>query len=120
MLREALAKGVDRAIHIADANFSSLSGANVARLIVDATKEERFDLVLTGLQSDDVGAAQVGVIIAELLGCAHGTIVLKIDKNELSIRIKRELEGGFYQFVDLSLPAVSRFNQEATSFVFLL
>jgi electron transfer flavoprotein beta subunit len=106
VLRDALAKGVDRAIHIEDSRFARLSGENVARLIVDVTREEKVDLVLTGLQSDDVGAAQVGVIVAELLGWAHGTIVLKIEKNELGLRIKRELEGGFYQFVNLPLPAV--------------
>ncbi len=106
VLRDALAKGVDRAIHLSDPRFASLSGINIARLIVEATREEKFDLILTGLQSDDVGAAQVGVMMAELLGWAHGTIVLQVDKNDEGLRIKRELEGGFYQFVDLTLPAV--------------
>ncbi len=106
VLRDALAKGVDRAVHIADPRFANLSGTNVARLLVEATREEQFDLVLTGLQSDDVGAAQVGVTMAELLGWAHATIVLNIEKNESGLRIKRELEGGFYQYVNLQLPAV--------------
>jgi len=106
VLREALAKGADRAIHLDDAAFVGLDALNVARAIAAAVKDEAFDLIFTGLQSDDYGYAQTGVILAELLGWPHATIIMQIEKQEGGIRVKRELEAGFFQFVDMPLPAV--------------
>ncbi len=106
VLREALAKGADRAIHLEDDRFAHLDSYNVARAIGAAIKDEQFDLVFTGLQSDDFGAAQTGVILAELLGWPHATIIMQIEKADGGIRVKRELEAGYFQFVDMPLPAV--------------
>ena len=106
VLREALAKGADRAIHLEDDRFVIMDAYNVARAIAAAIKDEQFDLVFTGLQSDDYGAAQTGVILAELLGWPHATIIMQIEKSDAGIRVKRELEAGYFQFVDMPLPAV--------------
>ena len=106
VLREALAKGADRAIHLEGDGFVGLDAYNTARAIASAIKDEKFDLVFTGLQSDDYGFAQTGVILAEILGWPHATIIMQIEKNEGGIRVKRELEAGFFQFVDMPLPAV--------------
>ncbi|MGP8248311.1 MAG: electron transfer flavoprotein subunit beta/FixA family protein, partial [Bryobacteraceae bacterium] len=73
-IREALAKGCDRAIHIED-ELASADPLVTARLLAAALAGEKPDLVLTGLQSDDLGFGQTGVILAELLGVAHATIV---------------------------------------------
>src|SRR6185503_7740972 len=69
-------------------------------------KDERFDLILTGLQSDDHGFAQTGVIIAERLEVSHATIVMDVQVEGASLRVKRELEGGWFQWVAMPLPAV--------------
>ena len=106
VLREALAKGADRAIHLEDAGFVGLDAFNTARAFAAAIKDERFDLIFTGLQSDDYGFAQTGVILAELLGWPHATIIMHIEKKESGIRVKRELEAGFFQYVDMPIPAV--------------
>ena len=106
VLREALAKGADRAIHLEGDGFVGLDAYNTARAIAAAIKDEKFDLIFTGLQSDDYGFAQTGVILAEILGWPHATIIMQIEKNEGGIRVKRELEAGFFQFVDMPLPAV--------------
>jgi electron transfer flavoprotein beta subunit len=106
VLREALAKGADRAIHLEDDRFVNLDSYNVARAIAAAIKDEQFDLIFTGLQSDDYGAAQTGVILAELLGWPHATIIMQIEKSDSGIRVKRELEAGYFQFVDMPLPSV--------------
>jgi len=106
VLREALAKGADRAIHLEDDQFVGLDAFNTARAIAAAIKDEKFDLIFTGLQSDDYGYAQTGVILAELLGWPHATIIMQIEKTGEGIRVKRELEAGFFQFVDMPLPAV--------------
>jgi electron transfer flavoprotein beta subunit len=106
VLREALAKGADRAIHLEDSAFANLDAFNMAKAIAAAMAGEQFDLVFTGLQSDDYGFAQTGVILAELLGWPHSTIIMQIEKQDGAIRVKRELEGGYFQYVTLPLPAV--------------
>src|SRR5271169_3367528 len=106
VLREALAKGADRAIHLEGDAFVGLDGFNTAKAFAAAINDENFDLIFTGLQSDDYGFAQTGVVLAELLGWTHATIIMQIEKNDTGIRVKRELEAGYFQFVDLPLPAV--------------
>jgi electron transfer flavoprotein beta subunit len=105
-LREALAKGADRAIHLEDESFATMDGINTARAIAAAIADEKFDLIFTGLQSDDYGFAQTGVLLAELLGVPHATIIIGIEKTDTGVRLKRELESGFYQFLDMPLPSV--------------
>jgi electron transfer flavoprotein beta subunit len=106
VLREALAKGADRAIHLEDNAFVGLDAYNTARAFAAAIKDEKFDLIFTGLQSDDYGYAQTGVILAELLGWPHATIIMQIEKQDGGVRVKRELEAGYFQYVDMPLPAV--------------
>ena len=106
VLREALAKGADRAVHLEDPGFVGFDAFNTARAIAAAIKDEKFDLIFTGLQSDDYGYAQTGVILAELLGWSHATIIMQIEKSDSGIKVKRELEAGYFQFVDMPLPAV--------------
>jgi len=106
VLREALAKGADRAIHLEDNAFVGFDAFNTAKAFAAAIKDESFDLIFTGLQSDDYGYAQTGVILAELLGWPHATIIMQIEKTDAGIKVKRELEAGFFQFVDMPLPAV--------------
>jgi electron transfer flavoprotein beta subunit len=106
VLREGLAKGADRAIYLEDNAFVSLDAYNLARALAAAIKDEQLDLIFTGLQSDDYGFAQTGVILAELLGWPHATIIMQIEKTDGGVRVKRELEAGYFQFVDMPLPAV--------------
>ena len=106
VLREALAKGADRAIHLEDDRFVRLDSANTARALAAAVDGENFDLIVTGLQSDDYGAAQTGVLLAEILGRPHATIIIGIEKTGEGLHLKRELEAGHYQFIDMPLPAV--------------
>jgi electron transfer flavoprotein beta subunit len=106
VLREALAKGADRAIHLEDPAFVTLDAANIARAFAAAIKDEKFDLIFTGLQSDDFGFAQTGVILSELLGWPHATIIMQIEKSAAGIKVKRELEAGYFQYVEMPLPAV--------------
>src|SRR5437763_1192812 len=105
-IREALAKGADRAIHIEDENLRALDPLSVARFMAKAVAEEKPDLILTGLQSDDLGYGQTGVILAELMGLPHGTIIMQVEVEGGSIRVKRELEDGWFQHVEMPLPAL--------------
>jgi electron transfer flavoprotein beta subunit len=105
-IREALAKGADRAIHVQLDNSSILDPLITARLLANAIGSERPDLILTGLQSDDLGYGQTGVILAELMGWPHATIVMEAEVDGANIRVKRELEDGWFQHLTLPLPAV--------------
>jgi electron transfer flavoprotein beta subunit len=105
-IREALAKGADRAIHIEEDNLGAYDPLAAARLLAAALKAEAPDLILTGLQSDDLGYGQTGVILAELLGLPHATIIMQVELQGGGIRVKRELEDGWFQHVEMPLPAL--------------
>jgi electron transfer flavoprotein beta subunit len=105
-IREALAKGADRAIHIEEENLTAFDTLGVAQLLAKAAEAEKPDLILTGLQSDDLGYGQTGVVMAELLGLPHGTIIMAVEIIDGGIRVKRELEDGWFQNVEMPLPAI--------------
>jgi electron transfer flavoprotein beta subunit len=105
-IREALAKGADRAIHIVCDDLAGRDTLGVAQLLAAAIRDEQADLILTGLQSDDLGLGQTGVVMAELLGIPHGTIILQVEKLDGAIRVKRELEDGWFQHGQMPLPAL--------------
>jgi electron transfer flavoprotein beta subunit len=105
-IREALAKGADRAIHIEEQNLQALDTLAAAQLLSSALKTEKPDLILTGLQSDDLGYGQTGVVMAELLGLPHSTIIMQVERHDGAINVKRELENGWFQHIDIPLPAV--------------
>jgi electron transfer flavoprotein beta subunit len=106
VIREALARGADRAIHVDDDGLASADAFVTSEALAAAMRGETFDLVLTGLQSDDQGFAQVGVILAEKLGLPHATIIMEVVVQGSRLRVKRELEGGWFQWVEMPLPAV--------------
>ena len=113
VIREALARGADRAIHVEADGLASADAFVTAGALASAMKDEPFDVILTGLQSDDQGFAQVGVILAERLGLPHATIIMEVHVapstgpgQAATLRVKRELEGGWFQWVVMPLPAV--------------
>jgi electron transfer flavoprotein beta subunit len=105
-IREALAKGADRAIHVLCDDLGSRDALGAAKLLAEAIKPENPDLVLTGLQSEDLGLGQTGVIVAELLGLPHSTLIVQVEKTDAGLKVKRELEEGWFQHIELPLPAV--------------
>jgi electron transfer flavoprotein beta subunit len=110
-IKEALAKGADRGIHIADDNFAQLDPLGSASALAAAVKNENADLILTGLQSDDQGFGQTGVLLAALLDRPHATIIMAIEAdvataNGGKLKLKRELEAGWFQWIECPLPAV--------------
>jgi electron transfer flavoprotein beta subunit len=105
-IREALAKGADRGIHIVAGDLAQRDALGVARLMAAAIQTESPDLVLTGLQSEDLGLGQTGVIVAELLGLPHATLILQVEKTENGLKVKRELEEGWFQSIEMPTPAV--------------
>ena len=112
VIREALARGADRALHVEADALGSADAFVTADALAAAMREEAFDLVLTGLQSDDQGHAQMGVILAERLGIPHSTIIMDVQIGDSGqgaggrLRVKRELEGGWFQWIEMPLPAL--------------
>ncbi len=126
VIKDALARGADRAIHVVHDQPNKLSPYQIAKAIADAIRDENADLVFAGLQSDDASYGQTGVVLAELLGIPHATIVIEVDRSsfapttpsaeaastppqaggEPSLRVKRELESGWYQWFTYKLPSL--------------
>jgi electron transfer flavoprotein beta subunit len=113
-IREALAKGADRAIHIETSEGEMADPLSLAKVLAKALETEKADLVLTGLQSDDLGYGQTGVILAEVLGLPHATLIMNIDAEGAGIKVKRELEDGWFQNVEMPLPALLTIQSGAT------
>ncbi|HZI85617.1 MAG TPA: electron transfer flavoprotein subunit beta/FixA family protein [Pyrinomonadaceae bacterium] len=106
VIKDALARGADRAIHVVGDNLTHLSPYAAAGVLAAAIRDEQPNLIMTGLQSDDYGYAQTGVIMAELLGMPHATIVIELDASGDQLRVKRELESGWYQWYSMPTPAL--------------
>ncbi len=105
-IKEALAKGADRAIHIANDNLAQLDPLGSAKSLAAAIRKEKVDQVLTGLQSEDHGFGQTGVLLAALLDLPHATIIMSIEVQDGKMKLKRELEAGWFQWLECPLPSV--------------
>ena len=109
VLRTGLAMGADRAIHLSDDQFSGSDEFATARVIAKAVeKDGGADMLLTGVQSDDLGTGTTGIMVAELLGWPHATVVIAVeaDPDAASVRARRELEGGVHETVELPTPCL--------------
>ena len=106
VIKKGLAMGGDRGVHIKDEHPYQKDPWQVASVIAAFARDKTFDLVLTGMQSQDRGSAQVGVIVAELLGYACVTTLVGFELTGDIVTAKRELEGGMRGVVKLKLPAV--------------
>ena len=106
VIREALARGADRALHVEDDSLGAAEAFTAAAALAPAMAGQKFDLILTGLQSDDQGHAQFGPVLAEKLAIPHSTIIMEVNVDGASLRVKRELEGGWFQYVTMPLPAL--------------
>ena len=106
VIREALARGADRALHVEDDTLAAADAETAASALAPAMAEQKFDLILTGLQSDDQGHAQFGPILAEKLSIPHSTIIMEVNVDGSSLKVKRELEAGYFQYVTMALPAL--------------
>jgi electron transfer flavoprotein beta subunit len=105
-LRTALGMGADRAVQIWDDALLRSDSLGLAKAIAAYASKEGFDLVVTGLMSDDANLAQTGPMLAELLGLPSVTAVVKAELKEGSIEVERELEGGSLAAVSVPLPAL--------------
>jgi electron transfer flavoprotein beta subunit len=106
VLKDAMAKGADRSIFLSDEQFDSLDILPISKVFASALKDENFDLLMSGLQSDDQGNSQLGILLAELLDMSHASLVMGTEiLDDNTIKVKRELESGWFQWTTLSLPA---------------
>lgn len=104
-IKDALAKGADRGIFINNSDQSNQDPLLRAKIIAKVLENEKFDIVLSGLQSDDDGYAQLGILLAELLNMNHASLVMGTEFiNNETVKVKRELENGWFQWSELKLP----------------
>ena len=100
VIREGLSKGADRGIHITTQNLKEIDSLYISKVFAETLRDENFDLILSGLQSDDNGMGQTGALLGELLNMSTATLVIETDINQNKIRVKRELESGWFQWVE--------------------
>lgn len=106
MMKKALAMGCDRGAHIADEDFFKKDPYEIASVIAEFAKDKGFDLIFTGMQSQDRGSGQVGVLVAEMLGLPSITTIVDFAFDNGQITAKRELEGGMKAIVKTTTPAL--------------
>ncbi len=105
-MKKALAMGCDRGVHIADEESYKREPLQIAAMIAAVAKDKQFDVIFTGMQSQDRGSGQVGVMLAELLGRDCVTTIVGFTYDNGGVSVKRELEGGAKALVTASLPVV--------------
>ena len=106
VVKDALSKGADRGIFIENNSNEDYDILNISKIFKSVFNEENFDLILSGLQSDDIGNGQLGVLMAEHLNMSHGSLVMQTESSDnTKIKVKRELENGWFQWSELELPA---------------
>jgi len=105
-LRTALGMGADRAIHIWDDAFANTDSLGIAKGLASVAKDENFDLIFTGLMSDDANYGLTGPMLAELLGIPHATAVVKTEFKNGEVEVERELEGGALEVASLPQPCL--------------
>ena len=105
VIREGLSKGADRGIHIETESLNEIDPLYISKVLAKTLRDENFDLILSGLQSDDSGMGQTGVLLGELLNMSTATLAIETDIDQNKIRVKRELESGWFQWVELEFPA---------------
>ena len=105
VIREGLSKSADRGIHIETESLNEIDPLYTSKVLAETLRDENFDLILSGLQSDDSGMGQTGVLLGELLNMSTATLAIETDIDQNKIRVKRELESGWFQWVELEFPA---------------
>ena len=105
VIREGLSKGADRGIHIETESLKEIDPLYTSKVLAETLRDENFDLILSGLQSDDSGMGQTGVLLGELLNMSTATLAIETDIDQNKIRVKRELESGWFQWVELESPS---------------
>ncbi|MBC7963970.1 MAG: electron transfer flavoprotein subunit beta/FixA family protein [Steroidobacteraceae bacterium] len=105
-IKKALAMGCDNAVHVQDLAAATKDPWQIASIISAYAKDKAFDLIFTGMQSQDRGSAQVGVTVAEQLGFACSTTLVGFEYDNGTITAKRELEGGIKGVVKIKTPAL--------------
>jgi len=104
VLTRCLAMGADKALRIEES--PSLDAHRIAKILSQVINGQPFDLILTGVQAEDDNFGQVGVSLAQMLGLPHGAIVSHIEIEGDKAKVRRELEGGIEEMIELKLPAV--------------
>lgn len=105
-MKKALAMGCDRGVHVTDETVWTKDPVTNADIIAEFAGDQDFQYIFTGMQSQDRGSGQTGVLLAEMLSlpCVTTIVDFAIDGGEVTV--KRELEGGTKAIVKVKGPAV--------------
>lgn len=105
-MKKGLAMGCDRGVHVSDDEVSTKEPYQIASIIAAFAGDKGFDVIFTGMQSQDRGSGQVGVLVSELLDMPSVTTVVSFEYDGGNVTAKRELEGGIKAVVKVAVPAL--------------
>lgn len=107
-LRKCLAKGADRAIRVWDDAMEGSDSITVGRILAAVAKKEAPDMIFAGVQSSDQANASTGISTAAHLDWPHAAVVAGLEYSPGASKavVRRELEGGTLQEVEVATPSV--------------
>jgi electron transfer flavoprotein beta subunit len=105
-MKKALAMGCDRGVHVSDDASYAKGPFEIASIVAEFARDKEFDMIFTGMQSQDRGSAQVGVLVAEMLGLPSISTIVDFAYDNGQIKASRELEGGMKAIVKVKAPAL--------------
>lgn len=106
-IKEALAMGCDRAIHVTSDELLVADAITIAKVLAAAAREEAADLIICGQQSDDLSYNAVGPALAQFLDMSHMQIVLEIEPAaDGTVKVSHELDNNLIETAQVTLPAV--------------
>lgn len=103
VIRKALAIGATDAVRI---NAKPHDAWYVAYQIAAYAKQNAFDLILTGRESIDYNGSKVAGMLGELLDLPSVSIIKKLDVDDNTVTVEREIEGG-KEILSIPLPIVA-------------
>ncbi|ALC16767.1 electron transfer flavoprotein beta subunit [Desulfuromonas soudanensis] len=106
VIKKALAMGGDRGVHVKDDAAFAKDSFEIASIVAEYAQKESFDVIFTGMQSQDRASAQVGVYLAEMLGLPSVSTIVDFSYADGTVTASRELEGGLKAVVKVATPAL--------------
>lgn len=108
IIKRAFGMGADRGYHIVTKDTGIVSSFVTASRLAAVAKKTSYDLILTGIMSEDMMEGQTGPMLAYIMGfpCAAGVMKTSLSASENSIEVEREMENGFLDCLKILLPVV--------------
>ncbi|MDX1618871.1 MAG: electron transfer flavoprotein subunit beta/FixA family protein, partial [Balneolaceae bacterium] len=104
-IRKALAMGADKAVHIRTSGEGRFDSATYAEILATYLKDNEYDVISCGKQSQDTDAGLTGGMLAEKLGLPYATNAVGLQIEEGTLVVKRQGDSG-QEMIELPPPCL--------------